>query len=236
MSRLKSRQKFIPNGFRFYQPETKWYAPNGSSFQIIVNALVAHRTANPFLAKQHGWQTDPNAVADEVDEFNARICEQMGWMDYVQEASGGSPPPKFLAPSPSDQSKLAAVAGRVKKIWSGVRTLNDWIDSGDPPVPAEQAEGRAAACAACLKNTPGDFTTWFTQPAADAIKRQQEKLADRKLATSKDELINVCSVCLCPLKLKVHTPLAYINAHLSDPVLRELEQVPGCWMVEERKA
>ena len=235
MSRLKSRQRFIPNGFKFYQPETKWKAPNNASFEVIVSALIAHRHGQPFLAKKHKWHLDRIDVADEVDEFNAMLCERMGWLEYVQAPTGTAPPPKFPAPSPSDQSKLAAVAGRVKKIWSGVRTLNDWIDSGEPGVPHEQAEKRAGACASCNKNTPGDFTSWFTAPAAEAIKRQIEKAQALKLSTSKDNIINVCSVCLCPLKLKVHTPLKFINAHMSNDVLSDLEKVPGCWICAERR-
>ena len=234
MSRLKSRQKFIPNGFVFYQPETKWRSPANASFEIVVQSLMAHRNAQPFLAKKHGWKLEHDEVADEVDAFNARICEQMGWMDYVQAPLGAAPPPKFPAPSPSDASKLAAVAGHVKKIWAGVRTLTDWIDSGEPAVPTDQSSARAAVCAICPKNTPGDFTTWFTKPAAEAIRRQIQKVEHRNLSTPYDDKINVCEVCLCPLKLKVHTPLSHINAHLTEDVLHDLERAPNCWIVSER--
>lgn len=234
MARLKSRQKFIPNGFRFRQAETGWQAPRNASFEIIVSGLIAHRRSQPFLAKKHHWSLDHDVVANEVDEFNARVCEQMGWTDYIQPAAGSAPPPKFQAPSADEQKRLAAVAGRVKKIWSGVRTLNDWIDSGDPPVTPDLAAQRAATCAACPKNTPGDFTRWFTAPASEAIKRQIQRLSHRKLSTPHDEHINICDVCLCPLKLKVHTPIEFINAHLSEEVLRELERVPGCWIIRER--
>jgi hypothetical protein len=235
MTRLKSRQKFVPNGFKFYQPETKWREPRNASFQVLVDALIAHRHAQPFLAKQNGWNLEFNAVADEVDEFNAKICEQMGWTDYIQSPAGSAPPPKFHAPSPSDQNKLAAAAGRVKKIWSGVRTLNDWIDSGEPAVTQEQSNARAAVCAACPQNGKGDFSHWFTQPAADVIKRQIEKLEDRKLKTDSDDKIQICEICLCPLRLKVHTPLKFINTYLDESVLRDLERVKDCWIPAERK-
>lgn len=235
MTRLKSRQKFIPNGFRFYQPETKWREPKNASFEVLVNALIAHRLGQPFLAKQHGWNLEHDAVADEVDEFNAKICEQMGWTDYIQSPSGGSPPPKFHAPSPSEQGKLVAAAGHVRKIWSGVRTLNDWIESGEPAVTQEQSNARAVVCAVCPENGKGDWTHWFTQPAAEVIKRQMEKLEERKLTTTSDDKIQICEVCTCPLRLKVHTPLKFINAHLDDDVLRDLERVHGCWIPAERK-
>jgi len=236
MARLKSRQKFIPGGFKFYQPETGWRSPANASFQVIVNALIAHRRGQPFLVDKHKWSLEPEAVADELDVFNATVCEKMGWKDYIHAGTGGEfPIPKFNAPSVSDPSKLAAVAGRVKKIWSGIRTLNEWDVSGDPAVPQEQAESRARACGSCNKNTPGDFTSWFTQPAAEAIRRQMRKREERQLTTSLDDRINVCAVCLCPLKLKVHTPMKHIQAHMSEEVMAELKGVPGCWVIEELK-
>ena len=235
MARLKSREHFIPNGFKFFQPETNWQAPRMASFQTIVSALLAHRRGNPAMASKHGWTLDPEAVADEVDVYNATICERMGWSDYIQAAAGGAAPPPFLnQPSAADQKSLAAAAVKVKKIWSGVRTLNDWIESGEPPVPSELSARRAALCAACPKNGTGDFTKWFTAPAATVIKKQVERLNDRHLSTPSDPLIEVCEVCLCPLKLKVHTPLNFINQHMSEGVLQDLTQVAGCWIVAER--
>jgi hypothetical protein len=206
--RLKSRELQIPNGFVFYQPETGWKPPRFQSFMQLVQQIIRHRQANPALAAQHGWNLSPQSVEVELEEFNARICVSMGWDDYVMHTDpGGGLPPKSTAPTQADQKQVSAAAGRAKKIWSGVKTLNDWIDSGDPAVPPELSLARAAICAKCQKNTPGDFTTWFTKPAAGAIQRQLEKVQDRNLSTPSDAVLNVCDVCLCPLKLKVHTPL-----------------------------
>ncbi len=234
-ARLKDRQMQIPNGFIFYQPETGWRAPRYSSFQNLVNLIINHRRGNPALAAKHNWNLEPEAVAVELDEFNARACLSMpGWEKYVMTpGEEGGLPPKPLALSQQEAQQVSAAAGLAKKIWSGVKTLNEWIDSGEPPVATELSAKRAAICAACPKNTPGDFTTWFTKPAAGAIQKQIEKVADRKLSTPSDAVLNVCGVCLCPLKLKVHTPMKYVKAHLSEAVFRELELVPGCWIIEE---
>lgn len=237
MSRLRNRQLQIPGGFRFYQPQTKWQPPPFASFNTIVQGLISHRNANPALRDQHHWATDDATVEIEVDEFNARICEQAGWGDYVQAAIGGAAPPFFPVPNQIDQSKLAVAASSVKKIWAGVRTLNDWLDSGDAPVPAEQSGARAGVCASCPKNVPGDFSNWFTRPASEAIRKQLERVKDRNLSTPNDEKLNVCDVCLCPMKLKVHTPLNFINAHLSQQIVDELAAGnPACWIVRERQA
>lgn len=113
--------------------------------------------------------------------------------------------------------------------------MNDWLDSGTEAVTPIRSESRAAVCAACPVNGKGDFTQWFTQPAADAIKRQLEKVQSRKLSTSQDEKLNICTICLCPLKLKVHTPISFIKTHMSEGVLRDLEKAPACWIIEELK-
>lgn len=238
MARLKNRQMQIPGGLKFYQPETRWQPPYPfSSFHQIVDGLIAHRNANPALRDQHGWSTDRTAVEDEVDEFNARMCEQAGWIEYIQAPVGTAPPPFFPAPSPIDQNKLAVAAGAAKKIWAGVRTLDDWLDSGEPAVPSAQSAARASVCLKCPKHGKGDFTTWFTRPASEAIKRLLERSSERKLTTPSDSQLNICEVCYCPMKLKVHTPISFVNAHLTEPVFAELEAAnPNCWIVAERKA
>lgn len=233
MARLKSRQLSIPFGFKFIQPETGWQPRPHSSFTGICQALRAHRIGNPHLAAKHKWATDMADIEAEVEAFNANICVQMGWTDYLMSPPGEPPPPKTKPPSQAELESVSAAAGRTSKIWAGVRTLNDWIDSGTPPVPVEQAEARASVCAKCPKNGKGDFTRWFTQPAAEAIRRQMEKVTERSLSTSRDKEINVCEVCLCPMRLKVHTPLDYIRAHMTDKILDDLRAVDGCWIPEE---
>lgn len=234
MPRLKSRQRAVPNGFQFHQPETGWRPARFASFDSIVSQLIAHRTANPALAAKHKWATDRAGVENDVESFNANMCAAMGWTDYIVASVGEPPPPKSKPPSQEEQSLLAAAGEKSKKIWAGVRTLNDWLDSGEPPAPQELAEARATVCAACPKNGKGDFTRWFTQPASEAIRRQVSKVHERKLVTTAE--VNVCEVCLCPMKVKVFTPLQFIKSHLTDAVLRELEQVPGCWIPTEVKA
>lgn len=224
---------FVPNGFSFIQPETGWRSPRMASFETIVSSLIAHRQANSFLVQKHGWAMDHDSVANELDAYNANLCAQMGWTDYIMIPLGEPPPPKSRPPSQSDQNLVSAAGAKVKKIWAGVRTLNDWIDSGEPAVDAAKSNQRASVCAGCPQNGRGDFTKWFTSPAAEAIKRQVEKLADRKLSTEHDSSIDVCEICLCPLKLKVHTPFSFIKEHLSDSVAAELKRVPKCWIIDE---
>lgn len=231
--RLKQRQKQIPNGFKFVQPETGWQAPRFASFDVIVNSLINHRKARPDLIAAKGWKVDRDSVAEEVDAYNALLCARHGWMDYISDGQGEPPPPKPQALLQQEKSAIAAAAGKAKKIWAGLRTITDWTDSGAPPVPKEKSEARATICAKCPHNGQGDFTSWFTRPAADAILKNQEKLKAMRLSTTHDAKLNICEVCLCPLKLKVHTPVEYIKAHMSPEVLASLKGVPNCWIPKE---
>ena len=236
--RLKSRVRGIPHGLKFNQPEIGWESVKvvgrAPSWEQLVTALIAARAANPAQAQKHGWSLDPAEVADEVDAYNSRLCLEHGWQHFlVDGAMPSRPVPKVSAPSPSEKKELAAVAGRVEKIWTGIKTLNEWIDSGEPAVESGLSAQRAAVCAKCPKNGPGDFTSWFTRPAAAAIKRQMERLEQRQLSTPDDARLNVCEVCLCPLRLKVHTPMKYVLPHLSAAVQADLRAVPGCWIMAE---
>jgi len=234
MARLKSRQMQIPNGFKFLQPETNWSSRRFASFDSIVTSLLAHRAGRPDLVAKHKWATDYENVANEVEQFNVNLCLRHGWTSYVDgQDFGGGPIPKPVTLSQHDQSQVSAAAGRVTKIWAGVKTLNEWIDSGEAAVPAELSAKRAVVCAACPKNGQGDFTTWFTKPAAAAIARQIEKVQNRKLSTPSDSQINICEVCLCPMKLKVHTPISFIQSHLNNTIYDDLPRQPMCWIVDE---
>lgn len=233
--RLRDRNRQIPNGLRFLQPETNWQPARFASFSVIVNSLISHRKSNPTLIAKK-LPTDVESVSNEVDAFNALHCVRHGWSDYVMSSEGAALPPKPQALLEKERNQIAAAASRAKRIWDGVRTLDDWIDSGTPPVPKEQSSARASVCAACPKNGQGDFTSWFTKPASEMIARHLEKKDAMKLSTPYDAKINVCDVCLCPLKLKVHTPIAYIKAHTSDETISKLSLVPGCWVVKEVSA
>lgn len=232
--RLKDRNRQIPNGLRFVQPETNWQPPRYASFDIVVRSLISHRQSRPDLVASKGWSLDYETVADEVDNFNAVVCARHGWTDYIMNGNeGAAPPPKSQALLQQERSAIAVAAGRAKKIWAGVKTLNDWLDSGEPPVPAAVSEIRASICGKCPRNGKGDFESWFTRPASEIIRRQLERISGMQLKTVNDDKLNVCEICLCPLKVKVHTPVKYIREHTPQDVLVELRAVKDCWIPKE---
>lgn len=232
MSRLKNRQHGIPGGFQFFQPETSFDAPRNLSFDGVTQALIKHRLGNPWLIKKHGWSTDYNSVADEVDAYNtARLEKNPRWSHFIDGSGGSSAssPFHFLRPD-----ALRSAAGSVKKTLAGVGVLLRWLGSGGRAVPKEQAERRASVCVQCPFNQPGDLATWFTEAASGEILKVFGIMSDLKLATSQDGKLGVCSACLCPLRSKVWTPLPHILAEMSDQVKGQLHQDgPRCWILGE---
>lgn len=235
MPKLLNRQRQIPNGLRFYQPELRWTSPRQASFDQIVQGLMRARLANPGLAAKHKWATTYDGVADDVDRFNAAICAQAGWTDYITNQQAGSVP-KSTPRGPLNLQSLKDAAVAAKELVRGAKTLIEFIDSGEKPEPTQVAEARAAVCEVCPKNTAGDLTQWFTVPAAELIRRQIEKAQQLNLKTSRDGKLHLCSACHCPLKLKVHIPLDWIKKRLSPEQMARLREAPACWIVANAPA
>lgn len=230
MPRLKSRDSQIPGGLRFQQSALKWQPPPYSSFETIVRSLIQVRRANMFLTRKNGWSIDYPAVADEVDRYNAAICEANGWSQYIMAdsigAGGGPPNPKSLARSAS----LSQSAGRVA---AGVNVIADMFGKEGPIRDKSVAERRAAICVECPMNDKGDWTRFFTVPAQAMIRKALGVVKDLDLTTSLDEKLQICQVCGCPLKGKVWARLPHILNHISKNDYGQLP--PQCWIAQESK-
>lgn len=233
MPRLKDRTKSIPYGYKWVQPQTGWKPYPHSSFKTVVDGLVDHRRGNPDLTRKYGWSLDWNEVANEVDLANALTMQRMGLTDYIIAEANPTPSPKAKArPQPSRSVKNAAV---------GANLLKDWLGAGGVPVPHDLAAKRAWTCSAgapggqkCPHNSQGDWTRFFTVPASEGIRKMLSMRADRAMTTPSDENLGVCSVCDCPLKLKVHTPLSHIKEHTTDEVRAAFPDF--CWVAKELAA
>jgi len=224
---LRSRNQFPPLGFLFIQPETGWEAPKHQSFTVTAKAIQTHRLANPGLAKKHGWKMDLGSIEDELDLFNTRRCVSRGWWNYITEPEGTISPKTLASPS-----LLKNAVGGVKRVAAGVKTLLDWLGSGAHPVDRSVAEQRAVICVACPQNGHGDWTSYFTKPAAEEIRQQLEIRNSLKLETPSDVILGVCRACSCPLKLKVWTPMNHILANTEDEVRNKLDK--DCWILKSQ--
>lgn len=221
MAMLKSRDRFPPGGFKFYEPATKWRPPDFASFDTIVRLLIAHRTANRFVLKDK--PTDYESVATEVDFYNASQCLSMGWKDFINAATPEAPVPKSLPP-----------LKRLARLAAGAVSIIDLIKKPEEAVPAHVSEARAGVCAKCHANQPGGLESFFTVPVSGAIQAALGQLRSLNLSTSLDDKLNVCEICLCPMKLKVHFPMETLLKHLPQDVLEDLrENVPSCWILTE---
>lgn len=227
--RLLDRNKFPPGGFRYYVAQTNWSITPWASFDSAVAEIVAHRRANPYIASQNGWSLDPATVANELDAWNAAVCQQMGWNAFITEGGATTVNPKTM----SSQSLPPSGASAAGKLSSGIATIAEWEISGGVLVSQDLAESRAKTCSTCVKNQSGDLTSWFTIPAANLIKAQLEKRNSLKIYTTSDPLLGVCEACACPIRLKVHCPLDIISAKMSPDVRDQLD--PGCWILSESK-
>lgn len=229
MAKLKSLTAHPPYGFQFLQPETGQTTPFTGSFNFVVEQVIMLRKANPFLAERHGWSTDTRAVEHEVEQYNVARCIAGGWLDFVLADDPNSPAPVYTPAL--EKKKRGPAVGSVKRVAAGVALLIEWLGNGAKPVEQELADKRAAICASCPKNGQGGITSYFTQPIAEKIRVQMEIRGDLQLRTPNDEKLGVCEACLCPLRLKVWTPIEHVIAHTSDEVKKEL--APQCWILHQ---
>lgn len=242
MARLKNRSVQIPNGLRFMQPETGWKAPAWASFEAIVMGVIDHRKGNNYLARKHKWATDYQSVANEVDAYNARICQAHGWTDYI--LTEAAPFPKSIPPRDRSRPPVAG-GGSLKRTVAGVKVIADWLGAGLRPVSRELAERRARVCAVETRTGPdgkptvgcpqnqaeeGLFST-LTSAAIDSLKVTIEIKNELNLLTPHDGALHACMACGCHNKLKVWTPIEHILKGQTTEVQAALD--PKCWVLAE---
>jgi len=122
----------------------------------------------------------------------------------------------------------------LKTILGGVGAPLEWFFKGTPPVPPAQACERAATCVCCPRNVDLTLTEFFTEPAAELIKKSIEARNQIKLSTPYDPLLGTCNACFCVLPLKCHEPLDLILKHMKPEVKEKLWD--GCWINLEQIA
>lgn len=233
-ARLKDRNKFIPGGFSYTQPQLSYETKGAEykSFIVVRDEIVTVRRANPFLSQQHHLSTDPNVVADELDAFCTARMQARGWTNFITDGPG----PPLSNPSRLRQSG-AAVVGSVKKTAAGIKVVTEWLGSGLRPVDKALAESRAAVCVECPKNGDPNWLQKLDAIAAEGVKKLIEIRNDLRLETTHDKKLFTCTSCDCKLSLKVFAPLNHILANTSPEIKAALNQDnPKCWILSEEEA
>ena len=227
MAKLKDRQRQIPGGLRLKVSSLKYQSRPFSSFDTIVGEVLRHLRANPWLAKKHGLPMDRMGIEQWVDSYNAMVCEQQGWLEYIE----GGPDHQPEAPSLKWMS-----AGQIARFGAqaaaGGRSLLGWLKNGAVPVPSEKAEFRGSICAKCPQNSKIELKDLFFHSAAELIRRQIEFAKDIGLKTSHDRSLGICNSCNCPLRLMVHVPLQHKLSNLDEESYNSLDS--GCWVRLEK--
>lgn len=181
-------------------------------------------TSNPHL----GLPTDPAYWNNFVSQQNALRClTYAGGENYVIREGG----PVHLETKKATLLKpLVAVGDKLRQLHAGTVLLAEWLGEGCPTVPADESACRAATCAVCPQNGLGDLTRWFTVFASEGIRQGIETAQKQGLKTPSDDKLGICEACLCPLKLKVHVPLANIKKHQTPKAQAALDL--RCWILK----
>lgn len=83
-----------------------------------------------------------------------------------------------------------------------------------------------------LTITSGGWTV--TTAVGAVIQAQREKKHQLKLRVDGEESLGICTICRCPLFLKVFYDWDTVYGHTTDDKFREFrEKWPACWMVKE---
>jgi len=217
-----SRSEFPNGGWQFFQPQTGWSPPmpKATTFDGTVRQIIEHRMKNGAIVARHNLSLDPNTVANELENYT-RTRLGMPTM--------GASVPKMNPQQPLPQAVVGAVEG-LKRTAYGAATVIDWLSGGGQPVASELSNKRAEVCATCPRNAPPDLSKWFTVKASQLIQAELERRNDLKLSTPFDDKLGICSACLCPMKLKVHTPLDVIVNRLKPEVRADLDS--RCWILK----
>ncbi len=229
MPRMADRSKPPPGGYRWYESVTNWAPTAHASFDETLRQIVEHRVKNRHLAEQQGWSLDPKDVAIELDAYNAKVCQEMGWSEYITDGN----------PSDSSFPFMSRFSRFARNTAVGVSTIKEWEIAGGRVVSQEQAEARAKICARranskpCPKNVKGDLLDFFTTEAARLIGLQLGTKNNMKLVTSLDDELGICDACGCVNKLKVWCPKDIV-ALMKPEQKSQLD--PECWVLAEEKA
>lgn len=219
---LKNLWQSVPNGFQYTQKETGWSLTTWD-FNELCRAVQKHRQSNPKL----GLSLDLSDIESEVNQVNAQRMMTIPGADIYVQNSGGSVSASALGKQ--IPQRLLDVAEKVAQLNAGRALISEWKSLGYDPVPKEESNRRAEICTDCPQNGKGDLTRWFTVPASERIRKEIESLKNENLTTEHDSKLGICEACLCPLRLKVHTPLPLIRKHLTDQSKAALD--PRCWIL-----
>lgn len=230
MLRLKSRNHSPIGGFVVAVPELTKDARTFWDFRTAGNSLWDLIKANPGAHSR--WPNLPASreqCDDYVDLQNAqRMMTLPGGGEYI--ITDAQLTPKALPPlwSAGAHQSSPGVAAGVARLTSGAAIIADMFGSDGPTTKAD-ATARAKVCTTCKFNEKqGDWTRWFTAPAAAIIRKSLELVHDMQLSTPYDNQVHYCTACSCPIRVKTYAKMDHIKAHMPEEVRAKLPE--WCWV------
>lgn len=221
--RLKSRNHSPIGGFIVDVPEISNTQRTFWDFKTAADALWSLLQANPGITRRFPHLPQSRAACDDyVDSRNAqRMLTIPQGQIYVAQDS----PPKPLP-----------VASRVvqgsARLAAGAETIREMFGA-EGPTSREQAIARSEVCVRCPKNETGkNWTDWFTGPASMLIRKWLSIAKDLDMVVPNDSKLQYCTVCACPLAVKIFAKKKHIDAHMPAEVKAGLPS--WCWMVTEK--
>lgn len=196
----------LPN--RIQGPPGGWrytVPETGQFFSGVTEQQLTERLAAHY--KANGLEMPPN-IADLIEAF---ICSE----------AAGYCVPTTLPPLP--WVKVGSAAFHL--VLSATRRL-----AGDPReqlVAPAQAAARAATCLNCPQHAPLEGCSRCNI----SVFQEAVRLLVGKRTTPHDEKLEVCRLCSCSLKAKVHMPLARLQSMTTPDIWEALPT--ACWMKTE---
>lgn len=231
-----------PGGWQYFDPKTNYREtkPTEHDRNEAAEAILAMRKNNKHIYR--GNDLTFASALESLEAFTAKRLEYKGLKQFLLPDQPVQQSTPLVKKKASVQGQVAKVAEekrhnfveRIKRIASGSQTLKDWIGEGHNPVSFELAEARSSLCVSCPLNDSGpDLLAKITSAVSEAIHKQMELKQHLNLRTTNDAKLGTCSACLCPLKLKVWSPLEFIEDNMDQSVAMELD--PSCWILSEMK-
>lgn len=225
---LKSRRVFPPGGFQWLEPQTQWSAPPGLTFDQVVDALIAHRKANP----RFNLTTDRAEVEKAVDSFQCiRIANNPEYCDGPSFRAALLPQRQSAVQGQMDARGNAAggseIGKYIKNTAAGIGLYVEWFGTGSLVEQAE-AERRAEICLSCPKHVKGNFFQRWNIVSAKEVMTVFKMLKDIKRSTKYDEQLSVCDPCDCPIGAKIWAPKDIIMSHIRPESAANLWE--KCWL------
>lgn len=191
MDKITDINEGVPGGWRYHQKETNHWM-GGITFGSLLGKIATHRQNNNIPIGDN--------LQAEVEDW---ICQNMEPVDRKQRCLNGPKYPKTIGWQHIESFLTTAVATAV----------------GGKLVSQEEAERRAAICAACPLQA-GLHGCSLCRTTLDALRK---KLLQR--STSQDEKLEACGVCKCDNRAQVHVPIEALRAG-SD---KDYSDNPACW-------